>query len=62
MFAKNVIVTYKPLLWFVKGNKPKILEFIKDSVESKRPDKTLHLWTQSTDEAEHVISKLTNSE
>jgi site-specific DNA-methyltransferase (adenine-specific) len=59
MFDKNVIVTYKPLLWFVNGNKPKILEFIKDSIESKRPDKTLSLWTQSTDEAVHVISKLT---
>lgn len=50
----------KPLLWYAKGPRPKILEFIKDSVESKRPDKTLHLWIQSTDEAEHVISKLTN--
>ncbi|MGA8082666.1 MAG: site-specific DNA-methyltransferase [Candidatus Nitrosopolaris sp.] len=60
MFSKKVSVTYKPLLWYVKGPEPKILEFIKDSVESKRPDKTLHLWIQSTDEAEHVISKLTN--
>ena len=60
MFSRNVSVTYKPLLWYAKGPRPKILEFIKDSVESKRPDKTLHLWIQSTDEAEHVISKLTN--
>ena len=60
MFSRNVGVTYKPLLWYAKGPRPKILEFIKDSVESKRPDKTLHPWIQSTDEAEHVISKLTN--
>ena len=60
MFSRNVSVTYKPLFWYAKGPRPKILEFIKDSVESKRPDKTLHLWIQSTDEAEHVISKLTN--
>ena len=60
MFSRNVSVTYKPLLWYAKGPRPKILEFIKDSVESKRPDKTLHPWIQSTDEAEHVISKLTN--
>jgi site-specific DNA-methyltransferase (adenine-specific) len=59
MFYQNVITTYKPLIWFVKGTKPKILEFIEDSVESHRPDKTLHPWTQSTDEAEHVLSKVT---
>ncbi|MGC2571974.1 MAG: DNA methyltransferase [Candidatus Nitrosopolaris sp.] len=58
-FSKNVIVTYKPLLWFTKGAKPKILEFIRDSIESKPPDKSLHPWTQSTVEAEYVISKLT---
>lgn len=51
MFSKNVIVTYKPILWFTKGPRPKILGFIEDSVESQRPDKTLHTWTQSTDEA-----------
>jgi hypothetical protein len=50
MFSKNVIVTYKPLLWFTKGDKPKTFEFIKDSVESERPDKRLHPWTQSIDE------------
>jgi DNA modification methylase len=59
MFSKKVIVTWKPLLWFVKGTKPKTFEFIKDSVESQPPDKTLHPWTQSTVEAEHIISKLT---
>ena len=59
MFTKKVIVTWKPLLWFVKGSEPKTFEFIEDSVESQRPDKTLHRWTQSTDEALHVISKLT---
>ena len=45
MFSKKVSVTYKPLLWYVKGPEPKILEFIEDSVESHRPDKTLHPWT-----------------
>jgi DNA modification methylase len=59
MFSKKVIVTWKPLLWFVKGTKPKTFEFIKDSVESQPPDKTLHPWVQSPVEAEHVISKLT---
>jgi DNA modification methylase len=60
MFSRNVSVTYKPLLWYAKGPEPKILGYIEDSVESQRPDKTLHQWIQSTDEAEHVISKLTN--
>ncbi len=60
MFSKNVIVTYKPLLCFTKGDKPKTFEFIKDSVESERPDKRLHPWTQSIDEPEYVISNLTN--
>jgi 16S rRNA G966 N2-methylase RsmD len=59
MFTKKVIVTWKPLLWFAKGTEPKIFEFIEDSVDSQRPNKTLHRWTQSIDEAMHVISKLT---
>lgn len=45
--------------WFAKGTEPKIFEFIEDSVDSQRPNKTLHRWTQSIDEAMHVISKLT---
>ncbi len=56
--SKNVIATYKCLLWFVKDQKPKISEFIYDSVKSKTLE-TPHQWTQSTVEAEHVISKLT---
>jgi DNA modification methylase len=59
MRSKNVIVTWKPLLLFVKGTKPKTFKFIKDSVESERPDKTLDRDIQSTKEAEHIISKLT---
>jgi DNA modification methylase len=59
IYSKKVIVTNKPLLRFTKGAKPKILGFVEDSVESKPPNKSLHPWTQSTVEAEHVISKLT---
>jgi DNA modification methylase len=47
------------LLWYFKGSEPKILESIRDSVESKPPDKSLHPWTQSPVEAEYVISKFT---
>jgi DNA modification methylase len=58
IFYNKVVPTYKPLLWYFKGSEPKILEFIRDSVESKHPDKSLHPWAQSPVEAEYVISKL----
>ena len=60
MRSKMVIVTWKPLLLFVKGTKPKKFKFIKDSIESERPDKTLDRDIQSTKEAEYIISELTN--
>ncbi|MGC1932953.1 MAG: hypothetical protein WA667_28600 [Candidatus Nitrosopolaris sp.] len=33
MFSEKVIVTWKPILWLVKGTKPKTFEFFEDSVE-----------------------------
>jgi 16S rRNA G966 N2-methylase RsmD len=57
---KKMIVTWKPLLLFVKGSKPKKFKFIKDLIESERPDKTLDRNIQSTKEAEDIISELTN--
>jgi DNA modification methylase len=57
--SKNVIATYKRLIWFVKDQKPKISEFIYDSVKSETPEGLYHC-THSTVEAEHLISKLTN--
>lgn len=59
IFNKKVVVTWKPLLWFVKGIKLRTTDYIRDSVQSSYPDKTYHNWTQSTVEAEHVISRLT---
>jgi site-specific DNA-methyltransferase (adenine-specific) len=59
LFSKQVIVTWKPLLLFVKGSNLGTSEFIKDSVQSQHPDKTLNDWAQSTVEAEYYISKLT---
>ncbi|MFY9872516.1 MAG: DNA methyltransferase [Candidatus Nitrosopolaris sp.] len=53
--GKTCARTYKPLLWFAKDPRPKVFEFMEDSVESQRPDKTLHPWTQSTDEVMHVV-------
>ena len=57
-----ILVKWKPLLWFVKGEKPQLPfhdDFIEDLIESKKPDKSLNKFTQSTVEAEYIISKLT---
>ena len=57
-----VLVKWKPLLWFVKGEQPQLPfndDFIEDMIESKKPDKSLNKFTQSTVEAEYIISKLT---
>jgi 16S rRNA G966 N2-methylase RsmD len=60
IFKKQVLVTWKPLLWFVKGSEKRTPDFIEDSVVSPIPPaKKLHDWEQSTTEAYHVISKLT---
>ena len=59
IYKKQVLVTWKPLLWFVKGSEKRTPYFIKDSVVSKTPAKELHDWEQSTTEARHVISILT---
>jgi ParB-like chromosome segregation protein Spo0J len=63
---RKVFVLWKPLLWFVKGEKlstsypiAAINDYLYDYVESKRPDKIVHSWEQSPVEAEHVIKKLT---
>lgn len=60
MMQRKIFVYWKPMLWFVKGNKlMEGLESLPDYIESKPGDKNLHEWGQSTVEAEHVISKLT---
>jgi 16S rRNA G966 N2-methylase RsmD len=60
IFKKQVLVTWKPLLWFVKGTEKRTSEYIEDSVVSTiPPSKELHDWEQSITAANHVISKLT---
>lgn len=63
---RKVFVLWKPLLWFVKGEKISssypivaINDYLYDYVESKPTAKILHPWEQSTVEAEHIIKKLT---
>jgi site-specific DNA-methyltransferase (adenine-specific) len=56
------VVRWKHLLWFVKGDKPQLPlddSSIIDLIDSKRPDKSLNRFTQSTVEAEYIISRLT---
>lgn len=60
--AKGVYVEWKPLLWFIKGNKrPEGYQHIPDVIARSRPNKGLHTkgWDQSPIDAEHVINKLT---
>ena len=68
---RQVFVLWKPLLWFVKGEKLSRLDvssidysdnnnsYLYDYIESKPPEKNLHPWEQSTVEAEYIIKKLT---
>jgi DNA modification methylase len=58
-FPRQVTIKWKPLLWFVKGNKLSTTDFLSDVVKSDAPSKGLHEWEQSLVEAEHVISRLT---
>ena len=46
-----IVVRWKHLLWFVKGEKPQLPlddSSIHDLIESKRPDKSLNRFAQST--------------
>jgi len=59
VFSRNVIAKFKPLLWYVKGDKPIANMAIRDVIVSEAPDKGLHEWAQSTVEAEYLINCLT---
>lgn len=59
-FGKRVGCRYKPLLWFVKGEKLKAdFDIIFDVIKSDTPDKSQHKWAQSGIEANWVIGHLT---
>jgi len=59
MYHQQVRVKWKPLLWFVKGDKLRTPDYIEDLIISEPPDKSLYDWAQSPAEAKHVIEKLT---
>lgn len=58
-YPRHVSIKWKPLLWFVKGDKLCTTDFLSDVIKSGTPSKVLHEWEQSPIEAEHVISRLT---
>ena len=60
-FAKNILVKWKPLLWFVKGESEKPYQNSKifDLINSARPEKILHDWEQASEEARYIIGQLT---
>jgi DNA modification methylase len=58
--ARFVFAEWKPLIWYIKGQKPtNILDTMFDLIESSPPDKSLHEWAQSKEEPEHIIRYLT---
>lgn len=69
VFPKKVFVDWKPLLWYVKGENPNIVDFTHDSKEieielespivSTPPEKILHDWQQSQLEVEYIIKATT---
>lgn len=58
-YPRHVTIKWKPLLWFIKGDRLSATDFLSDVVKSDTPSKGLHEWEQSIVEAEHVILTLT---
>jgi ParB-like chromosome segregation protein Spo0J len=59
MHKQKLWVGWKPILWFVKGNRTNTVNDISDIIKSQPVDKTLDEWEQSTVEADHCIRYLT---
>ena len=57
--GSTISVKWKPLLWFIKGNKTNYTSTVEDFIQSEAPKKIIHDWQQSTVEAEHMIKCLT---
>lgn len=57
LYSRKVIVHWKPLLWFVNGHHGGD-RVVDDLVGRSAPDKTLHDWAQSPEEAQYYIERL----
>jgi 16S rRNA G966 N2-methylase RsmD len=57
---RGVFAEWKPRLWFIKGDKRlNKSEYLRDSIDSTKPDKATDEWAQSPIESEYVIEHLT---
>lgn len=56
---KNVYSAWKPLLWFVKGDRPEYVDNLEDFIQSPEPKKAIHPHEQSVEEASYIINSLT---
>jgi DNA modification methylase len=59
---RGIRVGWKPMMWFVKGNKRLTGYDVYDYIDSTKPDKLNHPWAQSSVEAEYLIKNLTLSQ
>jgi 16S rRNA G966 N2-methylase RsmD len=59
MQKQKLWVGWRPILWFVKGNKPNSAGDILDTVGSQSIDKVLNIWEQPTIESDYFIQHLT---
>jgi ParB-like chromosome segregation protein Spo0J len=59
--GRGIFVSWKPIVWFVKGNTVNNDLFVADNIKSQIPEynKVLHPWEQSTIEAEYYIKYIT---
>jgi predicted RNA methylase len=62
-YARGVRSEWKPMLWFVKGERRLVDNHLRDCIASNTaPDKNMHPWAQSHDQATYVTKHLTISE
>lgn len=57
VFGRRILVAYKPMLWFTKGDYKG--NFVKDVIKSEFQGKELHEWAQSTIESDYYIKYMT---
>jgi hypothetical protein len=58
LLGRNVIVGWKPVLWFTKGNR-RGSTLVPDVLRSAPPDKSAHEWAQGEAGVTHLIEDLT---
>jgi 16S rRNA G966 N2-methylase RsmD len=59
---RKIVVGWKPMLWYLKGDKRLTDDSVRDFIQSELPDKNNHRWAQSPIEAEYLIKTLTSGE